>query len=167
MRSYHFLLGFSILNKIALLICVCHYLTCGWYSVGRSSPDGWVYSEAVNGDGLYELIFSYVSASRWTLAQINGRTDLADDRNMQERAYTCLCAFFTVVFHSLFISAITTRMVQLMEIVTDAQKGMRVLNSYLDRHTLSYGTVYFAREYVRNHQHLQNEEKIEVEFLQH
>jgi len=147
---------------MALVICV-HFLTCGWYGIGSSGQGTWVEEWDMRED---DLVYAYVISARWTLAQINGRTDQARGRSMVEAAYTCVCALISVIFVSLFISTITTNMVELQRVWAEPLRHLRLLNTYLEhRCKVSFRTAWHARKHLRSVRQLQGDKEIEDELL--
>merc|ERR1739848_116534 len=105
---------FTLVKLTAMLGIVLHVITCGWYAIGNFGVDGWTGYYAPNIEGSRDLVFWYFASCRWTLAQINGRTDTDERRTRLELGYTCIVAIsFAVIFMALFTSAITTTMMQL------------------------------------------------------
>eukprot|EP00448_Togula_jolla_P034476 CAMPEP_0170638866 /NCGR_PEP_ID=MMETSP0224-20130122/39310_1 /TAXON_ID=285029 /ORGANISM="Togula jolla, Strain CCCM 725" /LENGTH=165 /DNA_ID=CAMNT_0010969115 /DNA_START=42 /DNA_END=536 /DNA_ORIENTATION=+ len=73
-------LSLTLFKLVFSLITMIHLITCGWYAIGASSETGWksYHAPDVSNDSK-DIVFWYTAAARWTLAQINGRTDL-DER---------------------------------------------------------------------------------------
>lgn len=143
MSSQMRLLGFSVLKLGSLLMLAVHFLCCGWYAAG-DTHNGWVTKSDFEKGTFWE---PYLSSARWTLAQINGRTDQVEERTLLEKLYTCTCAMFTILIMSLFVSAITTKMMQLRGIMDEQMEYMRALNTYIDKYQISWNTAFFARKH--------------------
>jgi len=146
-------LCFAVFKRAFILALAVHFLCCGWYSVGQLD-NGWVSSRAEYTGK--DLLTWYITSARWTLAQINGRTDQDEERTVFEKLYTCMCAVFTLLIMSLFVSAITAKMMQLQGLVDGQLKDVRLMGSYLARHKVSWTVAYFAREHVKNLNTLKN-----------
>lgn len=98
---------------LAFLVAV-HGVTCCWYAIGDSARDGWQSYYGPTILGPRDFYFWYFASFRWTMAQINGRTEMDERRNVTEMAYTCVVAvLFAVVFMAFFISCVTTAMMEL------------------------------------------------------
>lgn len=148
-------LFFSMWKMGCLLFFAVHTLTCGWYGIGTAF-EGWAVP--------YEhetLMAKYLEACRWTLSQINGRTDQEKDRNSHEKLYTCGVGIFTIMFMSFFVSSVTTHMVELQGMLNQKNQYTRLLNAFLDRHRLSWGVVLLAREHAKRLESMQNEKEDE------
>jgi len=157
------MLGFSIVKMAVLLLLAVHFLSCGWFATG-SMDAGWVSKSKPE----YVDTFGnqYLSSYRWTLAQINGRTDQVEDRTELEKLYTCLCALFTILIMSLLVSSITARMTQLRGIRDEQMKYMRVLNAYLDKNHVSWTTAFFVRQHAKKMHEVQSHTEDEPKALE-
>mmetsp|Transcript_46378 Transcript_46378/g.110452 ORF Transcript_46378/g.110452 Transcript_46378/m.110452 type:complete len:860 (-) Transcript_46378:41-2620(-) len=157
-------IGFGMLKLGLYLLVGVHLLTCGWYAIGNSSHGNWV--KLLDEEDQADLFFSYAISARWTLAQINGRTDQEKERTMLEMAYTCFCALLAVVLVSLFVGTITTNMVELQRLWQEPLRHLRLLNAYLEhRGKISFQTAWFARKHLQNVKQLQGDKEIEDELL--
>jgi len=67
---------------------------------------------------------------------------------MYEKIFTCFCSMFTLMFMSMFISTLTTKMMQLNQIREEHKGCMRLLNRYLDTHKTTWQTAYLARHHL-------------------
>merc|ERR1719329_311146 len=134
-------LAFSAIKTIIAFCILVHLITCAWYAIGVESPTGWTsYDVAAREDN--SLLFWYFASSRWVLAQINGRTDINDRRNMQERLFTCIVAVvFAVIFMSIFLSSMTATILQLNELSKKSSESRRLINEYLQQHRVSLNLV--------------------------
>lgn len=134
-------LVFDIFKAVlAFLVCV-HAVTCAWFAIGVGDSTGWItYDVAAQQDGSFT--FWYFASSRWVLAQINGRTDMNERRNMKERLFTCVVAtLLAVVFMSIFVSSITATVLKLSEISAKSNRLRRSVNEYLLNHRVSVALV--------------------------
>merc|ERR1719329_978211 len=131
-------LAFSAIKTIIAFCILVHLITCAWYAIGVESPTGWTsYDVAAREDN--SLLFWYFASSRWVLAQINGRTDIDDRRNMQERLFTCLVSVaFAVLFMSVFLSSITASLLELSAFSEEKNSARRSVNEYLEHHRVSF-----------------------------
>jgi len=115
-----------------------------------------------------QLWSQYLTAAIWTLAQINGRTDQVQERTALEKLYTCICAVFAFLIMSVFVSSITATMTQLLRIMDDEACCLRGLNMYLQRHSVSWNTAYFARKHVKRlyqTKRMQDDEPLALQLL--
>lgn len=129
------ILCFTMLFLTLVLILVIHIVTCIWYSLGSEGNDGWVsYDIHSETDG---NLYWYMSASRWVIAQFNGRTDLSVKSNFRERFFTCMVGvLMAVMAHAMFISYITKSMLDLSELVSEKTRLNRLVNQYLSSNPL-------------------------------
>jgi len=146
----------------AMLGISVHYMACAWYFIGRRSKDGWVYAMGYEGKG---FLFLYMDAARWTLAQINGRTDQEVQRTMAERMYTSACAMLGIMFMSLIVSKLTTTMVELSALMLKRNKASLMLSDYFSRNDVSSVTMYLARQHVDQAQTIKKNETEEEAVL--
>jgi len=145
--SNSLLLCFSLVRMGLFVALAMHFMTCGWYAVGKQAH-GWVRK---NGHDLNMNFWQqYLSSTQWALAQINGRTDQVQDRTTAEKLYTCMCAISGILIKSVFVSSMTARMLRLQSVMAERTKYMRDLNCYLDRHKVSWNAAYFARKHAKN-----------------
>lgn len=138
-------LSFHLLKVSTLLLLAVHFLCCGWYAVGKE--DGWV-GRLQNS----EFWSHYLASARWTLAQINGRTDQQHNRTTVEQLYVCVCSMFAILIMSLFVSSITAGIMQLRGIMDEQTKSMRALNAFISKHKVSWNVAYFAKQHIKNTQ---------------
>jgi len=118
---------------VALLVLV-HAAGCGWYAVGCMSNDGWVahYSNTNTAIRTDDMLYWYLASSRWTLAQLNGRTDTNEMRTSMELLYTSFMALcLAVIIMSVYVSAITSTMVELNALQESSSKIRKRVNDYL------------------------------------
>lgn len=134
-------LFFNVVKTIVVFLIFVHAITCAWYAIGTASSSGWTtYDEAARHDDSF--IFWYFASSRWVLAQVNGRTDMDEKRNMGERLFTCIVAVvFAVVFMSIFTSTMTATMLQISELSAKSSAVHRSINEYLLYHRVSKSLV--------------------------
>jgi len=126
----------SMVKLVAGFGILVHFTACIWYALGTSVENGWPSYDAA--EGAKNTLFWYSASLRWTLAQINGRTDVDDRRNMRERMFTCFVAGgLAILVMAVFISSITTAMMELGTITEERKKKMRRLNAFLKKHQIS------------------------------
>eukprot|EP00928_Gymnodinium_smaydae_P029580 TRINITY_DN22238_c0_g1_i1.p1 TRINITY_DN22238_c0_g1~~TRINITY_DN22238_c0_g1_i1.p1 ORF type:complete len:700 (+),score=64.41 TRINITY_DN22238_c0_g1_i1:29-2101(+) len=128
---------------IGLLIAI-HISTCGWYLIGRLTPDGWTTTwyehldESRRPDSFpHDVIFWYTASARWMLAQLNGKTDDDVRRNMPEMAYTSVIAVvFPVIVMALFISSITQTLGRLGATAEEGARRRKLVCKFLEAHKI-------------------------------
>eukprot|EP00928_Gymnodinium_smaydae_P026615 TRINITY_DN20842_c0_g1_i1.p1 TRINITY_DN20842_c0_g1~~TRINITY_DN20842_c0_g1_i1.p1 ORF type:complete len:703 (-),score=61.13 TRINITY_DN20842_c0_g1_i1:94-2202(-) len=124
-----------------LLLFAVHLATCGWYTIGRNTRDGWTVTwyQAANITPAPEedVLFWYFASARWMLAQLNGKTDDNVLRNMPEMAYTCVLAIiFPVVVISLFISKITQTLTEISAYAEEGARRRKLVCRFLQAHRI-------------------------------
>jgi len=120
---------------VGVLVAI-HLVSCAWYGIGSASSDGWVFS--TNYAGHKDTAFWYLASARWSIAQLNGRTDLDDQRNMAERGFTCLAGIvLAVIAKAVFTSVLTKTVLELSDLHSESNRRHRLVNEYLDRHGAS------------------------------
>eukprot|EP00927_Polykrikos_kofoidii_P051956 TRINITY_DN4572_c0_g1_i1.p1 TRINITY_DN4572_c0_g1~~TRINITY_DN4572_c0_g1_i1.p1 ORF type:complete len:716 (+),score=98.55 TRINITY_DN4572_c0_g1_i1:81-2228(+) len=145
--------------KITICLClVVHLFACMWHFLGSLSQEGWVHKEGLVSADFVKL---YMQSARWTLAQINGRTDQESGRTVLEMAFTCACATFTIVFMSFFISAVTTIFMEIHQEYSVASKYTNVFKRYRERRSISRRVVFFAKEHIKSRQQIQIDQEEE------
>jgi hypothetical protein len=129
----------SVLKLGLLLCCMVHIIACIWYAIGDAT-NGWItyYGAHVQTPEKDSIVFWYSASCRWTLAQINGRTDMDERRNMPELIYTCTVAIaFAVIFMSLFISGLTAVMMEMSALTQSKTSLQRMVSNYLQKRDVS------------------------------
>merc|ERR1712232_391152 len=100
-------------------------------------------------------------------AQINGRTDRRKDNTLMEKAFVCFVAMCTLIFMTVFISSLTTKMMEIQKHIDEQKKGQRLLNRYLDNHKTSWTTAYFAKYHVERYVHVHTQMQDESAILEY
>ncbi|CAJ1372645.1 unnamed protein product [Effrenium voratum] len=159
--SLRLLILFNVAKMTALLLLAVHIFSCGWHFVGFYTPGGWVEKENFLEES---VLVRYIAAARWTLAQLNGRTD-REDRTFVEMSYVAFAACFTLIFMSIFVSSLTSRMLQLQQLMDKESGYKRLLQSYNETHNLSWTTVYLARRHIEDRTNLDSDMNLEKELL--
>eukprot|EP00930_Biecheleria_cincta_P044825 TRINITY_DN30878_c0_g1_i1.p1 TRINITY_DN30878_c0_g1~~TRINITY_DN30878_c0_g1_i1.p1 ORF type:complete len:862 (+),score=110.97 TRINITY_DN30878_c0_g1_i1:74-2659(+) len=179
---------FSVAKMSAALMYVVHILACGWYLTGRIDhlggerydhcatacqggdggkvqAQGWVLvaEERIGMDAL-SLTWGYITSLRWTLSQLNGRTD-REDRPIIEMVYTSVTATFTLLFMSIFVGSMTSRMLQLQQLIDKESGYLRILKKYTESNELTWKTIYIARRHIRDRWTWENNTNIESTLL--
>jgi len=127
---------------VALAVCV-HIIACTWFAIGRLNS-GWLgyYGNSLISvpatDTWKGFPFWYSASVRWTLAQINGRTDPDERRTTGEMVFTSfVSSLMAVVFMAVFISSITNVMLEASKLADERKTRMRALNRFLQSHRIS------------------------------
>ncbi|CAE7281362.1 Dml [Symbiodinium natans] len=159
--SLRLLIIFNVLKMATLLMLAVHFFSVGWHFVGYHTDGGWVEKE-----GFLEqpAMVRYVAAARWTLAQLNGRTD-RQERTFVEMLYIAFTAAFTLIFMSIFVSSLTSRMLQLQQLMDKESGYKRLLQRYREMHSLSFTTVYLAKRHIKDRTNLDTDMDTEAQLL--
>eukprot|EP00929_Paragymnodinium_shiwhaense_P068310 TRINITY_DN34328_c0_g1_i1.p1 TRINITY_DN34328_c0_g1~~TRINITY_DN34328_c0_g1_i1.p1 ORF type:complete len:913 (+),score=183.54 TRINITY_DN34328_c0_g1_i1:79-2817(+) len=140
-------------SLIVLSMCVSvgvHLTSCFWYWLGTSEADGWVMYEAY--EGRKDVVFWYVASARWSIAQLNGRTDEDDRRNMKERAFACFTGVvLAVIIKTTFISVVTKTVLNLSALRSSKIRRQTLVNEYLDNHNISIGLQVSVKRYMHDY----------------
>jgi len=150
-------LGFSIVKlSIALLIMV-HAISCGWYALGKDAR-GWINDYQYPRDERPDWVFWYFASMRWSLAQINGRTDMKENRTNDELMYTCAVAIvFAVIFMSIFVSSITATLLEFTSAASAKMKNRRDMEEFFSGHFLSEETLLAMKLHLRAKEEYEDE----------
>eukprot|EP00930_Biecheleria_cincta_P083287 TRINITY_DN7288_c0_g2_i1.p1 TRINITY_DN7288_c0_g2~~TRINITY_DN7288_c0_g2_i1.p1 ORF type:complete len:794 (+),score=128.31 TRINITY_DN7288_c0_g2_i1:103-2484(+) len=156
--------AFAILKLSLTLGLTVHFLACGWYATGFSNATGWVWvgDRAVHTE---DTATKYIASVRWTLAQINGRTD-QESKPMLEMLYTAVCAVFAIMFMSYFVGSMTTRLMDIQKLLAKEKSMLQVLHSYNDSHCLSKDTVRMCKSYMSDQLSYETDADAERSLLQ-
>lgn len=76
-------IGIKVMSLACALLLVVHLLACGWYTVGYWYHHGWLHKDGIRETSHFN---QYFTSLRWTIAQLNGRTDMREGRSMEEMA---------------------------------------------------------------------------------
>lgn len=159
--SLRLLILFNVMKLTLFLLLAVHVFSCGWHFVGLYTDGGWIQKEGYDGES---VIVRYVAAVRWTLSQLNGRTD-RQDRTFTEMLYVAFTACFTLIFMSIFVSSLTSRMLQLQQLMDRESGYKRLLQRYNEMHNLSFTTVYLAKRHIQDRMTLESDMDTEKELL--
>lgn len=130
------LLTSKVMKMGTVLLIMIHILACCWYALGSSAAQGWTtyYRGGLSSED-ESALYWYFASCRWTLAQINGQTDDAEQRTMHELAFTCVVSVTSaIVFMGVFVSSITTTMLELSKIAEGEASRRRLVKEYLGQH---------------------------------
>jgi hypothetical protein len=153
---------FAVLKLIFLFLIAAHTITCGWYAIGTHDAEGWTSYYAPTKTGPRDFMFWYFASCRWTLAQINGRTDMDERRNVVELGYTCVVAtLFAVVFMALFISTITTTMMELSNAASSKFSAQREVKEFVHLHKISTRLGLAIRRHVKEAMNMEDAQQQE------
>eukprot|EP00927_Polykrikos_kofoidii_P032129 TRINITY_DN27457_c0_g1_i1.p1 TRINITY_DN27457_c0_g1~~TRINITY_DN27457_c0_g1_i1.p1 ORF type:complete len:943 (+),score=114.82 TRINITY_DN27457_c0_g1_i1:22-2829(+) len=158
----------SLCIRIAIMAMVIgvaiHVISCLWFHIGIESHNGWPSYDAF--EGTKDKLFWYTASARWSIAQLNGRTDMDDRRSMPERGFTCIAGVgLAVIAKALFTSVLTKTMLDLSDLRSEKNRRRRIVNEYLDRHHLSAEFVASLKRCIYDFQDADKEQQQEEEVL--
>jgi hypothetical protein len=160
---FHLCINITIMT-LAILVAI-HLVSCAWYGIGSISSDGWIHQEIY--EGRKDLLFWYLASARWSIAQLNGRTDLDDRRNMLERGFTCLAGIIlAVIAKSVFTSVLTKTVLELSDLHSESNRRRRLVNEYLERHGVSAILVANVKRCLNDFQDVEKEHRNENAVLE-
>jgi len=124
----------TLLKMVNVLLIMVHVITCVWYALGNTE-NGWLsyytLHEEVDPDNPH--LFWYFAAMRWALAQICGRTDQNERRNVWEMFWTCVVALLgALIFMAVFISSITATLLEVQKIAEGPRERRRLVKEYIN-----------------------------------
>jgi len=154
----------TMVSLTVFLMVTIHCASCMWYALGISRDDGWTSYDAY--EGKKDIIFWYTASARWVISQLNGRTDLDDRRNMQERFFTCLVGVtMAVLIQAVFTSLVTKTMLDLSELVSVKTRRIKMVNEYLHKHPVPALLISAVKRYASDYHDVAKEQKDEDDVL--
>lgn len=137
------LIGVHLVKWVLMLAFLVHITACCWHSLGLQQG-GWItnYGEG-NGTtpetGTWAgFPFWYAASARWALAQINGETDQDPFRTVGELFFTIVITVtMALLFMSIFVSSITTKMMEAARLSEEMRSRSHSLGVYLRAHSVS------------------------------
>jgi hypothetical protein len=159
---FHLCVNITVMT-LAVLVAI-HFASCAWFGIGSLSSDGWIHSDDYT--GRKGIAFWYLTSARWSIAQLNGRTDLDDKRNMAERGFACLVGIIlAVIAKAVFTSVLTKTVLELSDLHSEGNRRRRLVNEYLDRHNASAILVANVKQCLRDYQDVEKEHRNEEAVL--
>lgn len=158
------ILVFTLMGLSVVLLLACHFVTCIWYALGSDSSDGWVTYEPLMDKS--DIFFWYIASARWVIAQLNGRTDIDEKRNLRERFFTCVVGvMFAFICRAMFVSFITKTMLDLSEIFSEKARLQRLVNQYLASNQLPQDLSSRVKRCLHEYHDIRHEAKKEEKVL--
>lgn len=132
-NSNMLVLGVSIFQRLFALIYINHVFACMWYTLGKSTSEGWVNEEKLAHPLVGDKRYLYLAALHWSLAQFTGNMDIYPN-NSRERLYTLVVMVVALLLFSVLISSVTSTMVQLQVSYQERLQIMKTLRDFLRVH---------------------------------
>merc|ERR1719330_1920676 len=111
-----------------------HLCSCIWFSVGMDSDEGWVEHEDL---GTASFLMKYFTAMNWSVAQLQGSTDINPGKSAMERCFATMVTLCSVVILAAFVSKLANVLHRLGEIRDLKFRQMREVCNFLSEHHIS------------------------------
>ncbi|CAJ1383465.1 unnamed protein product [Effrenium voratum] len=124
-----------------------HVLACLWYMLGSTSDEGWVYTEGLAGT---DLGTTYVMSMQWSLSRLHP-ISLRDNMKLklpEERMFSLLASFGSLLFSSLFISYVTNTMARLARMWKERSLKLTAIGEYAVNHRIKTALTVRLKKYV-------------------
>eukprot|EP00929_Paragymnodinium_shiwhaense_P055219 TRINITY_DN27687_c0_g1_i2.p1 TRINITY_DN27687_c0_g1~~TRINITY_DN27687_c0_g1_i2.p1 ORF type:complete len:1012 (+),score=178.75 TRINITY_DN27687_c0_g1_i2:107-3142(+) len=158
-------LVFRMTIMTVLVLLAMHWTSCAWFAIGSWTSDGWLTTDEYEGEK--DVIFWYLASMRWAIAQLNGRTDMVETRNMSERGCTVFAGIvLAVVVKSIFTSVLTKTLIDLSDLRSEKTKRRQMVHEYLEMNNISPGLSSAVKRYLNEYQDQDREQKKEEQVLQ-
>lgn len=139
---------FSFLQVCALmliLICVSHFMACGWYGLGRHS-DGWVHNHHFIDRKVPNM---YMTSLHWSLAQFQGNMEVYPIL-FEERVFAVVVLLIGLVGISSLLSSITNMMMELQNYKRESTTQWWTLCRFLREQHVSMTTVMRVKKFMKH-----------------
>eukprot|EP00929_Paragymnodinium_shiwhaense_P063201 TRINITY_DN31589_c0_g1_i3.p1 TRINITY_DN31589_c0_g1~~TRINITY_DN31589_c0_g1_i3.p1 ORF type:complete len:1004 (+),score=125.79 TRINITY_DN31589_c0_g1_i3:115-3126(+) len=160
-RSPSTTLVVGILNHLAGILLINHFIACGWYFLGKATG-GWVQTYC-QGD---TPVMMYFTSLHWSLTQFTPATMAVQPQNFPERMFAVGVLLFALITFSSFVSSIQNLMTNLRNLRSTEARQLGKLDQYLSDHSISVQLSVRLRRYLqrslRNQQHNLQEKDIEL-----
>jgi len=128
---------FYISKLISIIVCLNHFVACGFYGLSAWKPQNELSWIEVSFQDEHNLAYRYSTSLHWSLTQFTPASMEVVPVNAVERFYTVCVLLMALVTFSSFISSITTAMTHLREINEQKLSKESKLRRYLDEHLIS------------------------------
>ncbi|CAK9091218.1 Potassium voltage-gated channel subfamily H member 2 (Ether-a-go-go-related gene potassium channel 1) (ERG-1) (Eag-related protein 1) (Ether-a-go-go-related protein 1) (MERG) (Voltage-gated potassium channel subunit Kv11.1), partial [Durusdinium trenchii] len=126
-----------------------HVLACVWYLLGKTEEEGWVHIEGLTGNDLGTV---YLMSMQWSLSRLHP-ISLRDNMKLklpQERMFSLLASFGSLLFSSLFISYVTNTMAKLARLWKERSLKLAAVGEYAATHGVSTTLTVRLKKYVEH-----------------
>jgi len=155
-RSEIYHIGSRIFKFVIIILCVCHFIACGWYGMSAHiTGKTWITS---GGFASVSLSYRYFTALHWSLTQFTPASVDVVPHNLEERIYAVIVLLFALVVFSSFLSSITAAMTQLRNISSTHEKSLSLLRRFLYHNQVPADLTIRIRRYVEHKLFLQKGE---------
>eukprot|EP00435_Cladocopium_sp_Y103_P054351 s2010_g17.t1 len=154
-----------VVNVIQLFLSTAlltHVLACVWYLLGSSESDGWVHTEGLAGNDLGTI---YLMSMQWSLSRLHP-ISLRDNMKLklpQERMFSLVASFGSLLFSSIFISYVTNTMAKLARLWKERSLKLSAIGEYAANHRVKTTLTVRLKKYVeREEERRRFKENLEV-----
>lgn len=142
-----------------------HVLACVWYLLGSSESEGWVHTEGLTGNDLGTI---YLMSMQWSLSRLHP-ISLRDNMKLklpQERMFSLVASFGSLLFSSLFISYVTNTMAKLARLWKERSLKLSAIGEYAANHRIKTTLTVRLKKYVeREEERRRFKENLEALYL--
>eukprot|EP00929_Paragymnodinium_shiwhaense_P101753 TRINITY_DN64914_c0_g1_i1.p1 TRINITY_DN64914_c0_g1~~TRINITY_DN64914_c0_g1_i1.p1 ORF type:complete len:1309 (+),score=321.86 TRINITY_DN64914_c0_g1_i1:77-4003(+) len=128
---------FGIFGLVMFIVCVNHFIACGWYGIGGLNGSRSWRSRFLTDPEHDNFGYRYVTSLHWSLTQFTPASMEVFPQNGLERLYSVLVLLFALITFSSFVSSITQAMTHLRKINAQKLEQEAVLSRYLTQHGIS------------------------------
>merc|ERR1719188_459487 len=133
-NSLYILLGVRMVGFFVGVLFWLHFSSCLWFWIGTRNEGGWVMIRDID---MLPFITQYFMSMNWSVAQLQGSTDITPGDSAVERAFATLATLCSVVILAAFVSKLTNVLHQLTEIRDQRFRQMREVCNFLCQHHIS------------------------------
>jgi hypothetical protein len=140
----------SLVKNVLIILCLSHYVACGWYFVGTLDglDTSWVDTYL---DSESPALERYTFSLHWSLTQFTPSTNNICPQNYEERAFATLVVLFALLSFSSFLSAQTNAINQLRMWNQNQLKQESQMRQFFGRRALSLTVKELIWQYTREH----------------
>jgi len=138
-----------MINVVQLFVStmlLTHVLACVWYWLG-SEEEGWVYTEGLYGQ---DLGTTYLQSMQWSLSRLHP-ISLRDNMKLrlpQERMFSLVASFGSLLFSSIFISYVTNTMAKLARMWKERSRKLGAISDYAATHRINAALTVRLKKYI-------------------
>jgi len=128
-RSEKLMIMFGIMQIMAAVVWVTHFIACFWYGIAKGSAGG---KNWVDEDGFSDSSpgYAYLASFHWSLTQFTGTTNI-EAHNALERFFSVVVLLVAFVITAFAVSSITTSMTRLQIVTAEASTQFADLRKYM------------------------------------
>mmetsp|Transcript_61649 Transcript_61649/g.198598 ORF Transcript_61649/g.198598 Transcript_61649/m.198598 type:complete len:751 (-) Transcript_61649:276-2528(-) len=119
-----------IAKQLGGIVLMCHGIACTWFAIGDATSrygPSWVLEFVHERSFMYQ----YATAFHWALTQFTPASIDVQPLNVAERCFAIVTLLFALIMFSLFISGITSALMDLRKLSSAKSKQLWILRRYL------------------------------------